>query len=61
MSYRPRIADAELRACLDAAGAVVIEGLERLMVLENRPAWRGHGGAGNAGDAGIRMQKKPAI
>jgi MoxR-like ATPase len=24
--YRPRIADAELRACLAAAGAVVIEG-----------------------------------
>lgn len=26
LAYRPRIADAELRACLDAAGAVVIEG-----------------------------------
>jgi len=25
-AYRPRIADAELRACLGAAGAVVIEG-----------------------------------
>ena len=26
LAYRPRIADAELRACLGAAGAVVIEG-----------------------------------
>jgi hypothetical protein len=26
LAYRPRIADAELRACLSAAGAVVIEG-----------------------------------
>jgi hypothetical protein len=26
LAYHPRIADAELRACLDAAGAVVIEG-----------------------------------
>ena len=42
LAYRPRIADAELRACLDAAGAVVIEALERLMVLENQPAWRPH-------------------
>ena len=37
LAYRPRIADAELRACLGAAGAVVIEALERLMVLENQP------------------------
>lgn len=31
-----------MRACLGAAGAVVIEGLERLIVLENQPAWRPH-------------------
>ena len=42
LAYRPRIADAELRACLGAAGAVLFEGLERLMVLENQPAWRPH-------------------
>ena len=42
LAYRPRIADAELRACLGAAGAVVIEALERLMVLRNQPAWRPH-------------------
>ena len=29
-----------MRACLGAAGAVVIEALERLMVLENQLAWR---------------------
>jgi predicted AAA+ superfamily ATPase len=42
LAYRPRIADAELRACLGAADAVVFEALERLMVLENQPAWRPH-------------------
>jgi hypothetical protein len=31
-----------LRACLGAAGAVLFEALERLMVLENQPAWRPH-------------------
>jgi predicted AAA+ superfamily ATPase len=38
----PDIADAELHACLGAAGAVLFEALERLMVLENQPAWRPH-------------------
>ena len=42
LAYRPRIADAKLRACLGAAGAVLLEALERLMVLENQPAWRPH-------------------
>jgi predicted AAA+ superfamily ATPase len=42
LAYRPRIADAKLRACLGAAGAVLFEALERLMVLENQPAWRPH-------------------
>lgn len=42
LAYRPRITDAELRACLGAPGAEVIEALERLMVLENQPAWRPH-------------------
>jgi len=40
LAYRPRIADAKLRACQGAAGAVLFEALERLMVLENQPAWR---------------------
>jgi hypothetical protein len=42
LAFRPRIAEAELRACLGAAGAVLFEALERLMVLENQPAWRPH-------------------
>ena len=42
LAYRPRIADAKLRAFLGAAGAVLFEALERLMVLENQPAWRPH-------------------
>jgi hypothetical protein len=38
LASRPRISDAKLRACLGAAGAVLFEALERLMVLENQPA-----------------------
>ncbi len=42
LAYRPRIADAELHACLGAAGAVLFEALERLMVLENQSPPGGH-------------------